>query len=156
MQLNDLQSIVELFSQYELTSLDVSEGDFCVKIKKEVAVVAPTAPVIPTVASMGTPINNNSDTTLVDVPSVQEQGTPVKSPMVGVFYTSKSPESAPYVSVGSTVTKGEVIGLIEAMKMMNEIKAPVSGTITSICANNEALVAFDEMLFTIEESAHVS
>ncbi len=156
MQLNDLQSIVELFSQYELTSLDVSEGDFHVKIKKETTVIASTTPAVPTVASMGTPVNSNSDTTLVDIPNVQEQGTPVKAPMVGVFYTSKSPEDAPYVSVGSTVIKGEVIGLMEAMKMMNEIKAPVSGTITSICASNEALVAFDEVLFTIEESAHVS
>ncbi len=153
MQLKDLQSILELFSKYGLTSLDVSEGDFSVNIKKESTMATPAAISIPAAAVL----SPKDVTTTEQTPTpIIPNGTPVKAPMVGVFYTSKSPEDAPYVSVGSTVIKGEVIGLMEAMKMMNEIKAPVSGTITSICASNEALVAFDEVLFTIEESAHVS
>ena len=76
----------------------------------------------------------------------------VKPPIVGVFYGASSPESDPYVTVGKTVKKGDIICIIEAMKVMNEIKAPCDGTVTSILVENEALVEYDQALMVIEEN----
>ena len=80
----------------------------------------------------------------------QATGTAVKSPIVGVFYSASSPESDPYVTVGKTVKKGDIVCIIEAMKVMNEIKAPCDGTVTSILVENEALVEYDQALMVIE------
>ena len=82
----------------------------------------------------------------------QATGTAVKSPIVGVFYSASSPESDPYVTVGKTVKKGDIVCIIEAMKVMNEIKAPCDGTVTSILVENEALVEYDQALMVIEEN----
>lgn len=79
-------------------------------------------------------------------------GTPVKSPIVGVFYPASSPESEPYVHIGDQVKKGQVLCIVEAMKVMNEIKAPVDGTVTSILVEHEDLVEFDQVLMMIEEN----
>lgn len=80
----------------------------------------------------------------------QATGTAVKSPIVGVFYSASSPESEPYVTVGKNVKKGDIVCIIEAMKVMNEIKAPCDGTVTSILVENEALVEYDQALMVIE------
>ncbi|MFQ7172603.1 MAG: acetyl-CoA carboxylase biotin carboxyl carrier protein [Thomasclavelia ramosa] len=77
-------------------------------------------------------------------------GTPVKSPIVGVYYASSSPTAKPYVEVGTKVKAGQVLCIVEAMKVMNEIKAPIDGTVTSIMANTEDLVEFDQVLMIIE------
>ncbi|MDD3369858.1 MAG: acetyl-CoA carboxylase biotin carboxyl carrier protein [Lachnospiraceae bacterium] len=70
----------------------------------------------------------------------------IKAPIVGTFYRSAAPDQEPFVQVGDTVKKGDVVGMIEAMKMMNEIAAPFDGVITSIAAENEKLVSFGEVL----------
>ena len=75
--------------------------------------------------------------------------TPVKAPLVGTFYLAPSPEDAPFVEVGKQVKKGDVVGIIEAMKLMNEVLAPVDGTILSIEAGNGTMVEFDQVLVTI-------
>lgn len=77
-------------------------------------------------------------------------GTKVSSPLVGTFYPASSPTSKPYVQVGDQVKQGQVLCIIEAMKVMNEIKAPVDGTVTSICVKNEETVEFDTVLMIIE------
>ena len=89
---------------------------------------------------------------VAEVNTKESTGTPVKSPIVGVFYGASSPESDPYVTVGKTVKKGDIICIIEAMKVMNEIKAPCDGTVTSILVENEALVEYDQALMVIEEN----
>lgn len=77
-------------------------------------------------------------------------GTKVSSPLVGTFYLASSPISKPYVQVGDQVKQGQVLCIIEAMKVMNEIKAPVDGTVTSICVKNEETVEFGTVLMIIE------
>ncbi|HFI0462901.1 TPA: acetyl-CoA carboxylase biotin carboxyl carrier protein subunit [Streptococcus suis] len=79
----------------------------------------------------------------------QSQGKPVKSPIVGVVYLQPEPTAGPFVQVGDKVEKGQTLCLIEAMKLMNEIQAPVSGVIQAIHVDNEALVAYDQVLFEI-------
>ena len=81
---------------------------------------------------------------------IQElKGTQVSSPLVGTFYLASSPTSEPFVQVGSQVTQGQVLCIVEAMKVMNEIKSPVDGTVTSICVKNEETVEFGTVLMTI-------
>lgn len=78
------------------------------------------------------------------------EGTPIESPMVGVFYAAPSPDSEPYVSVGSKINKGDVVCIIEAMKLMNEVTAEKSGTITEICVENGQVVEYGQPLFLIK------
>lgn len=77
-------------------------------------------------------------------------GVAIKSPIVGVYYHANGPTEKPFVSVGDTVTKGQVVCIIEAMKVMNEIKAPVGGVVSAIMAKNDDLVEYDQVLMTIE------
>ena len=78
------------------------------------------------------------------------KGTPITSPMVGTFYAAPSPDDAPFVKVGDTVAIGQVICIIEAMKLMNEIEAEASGRITEICVNNGDSVEFGQVLMYVE------
>ncbi len=80
----------------------------------------------------------------------KSDGTPITSPMVGVFYAAPAPDKDPYVSVGSKVSKGDVLCLIEAMKLMNEVIAEKSGEITDICVENGQVVEYGQPLFLIK------
>lgn len=75
----------------------------------------------------------------------------LKSPFVGTFYSSSSPDKAPYVKVGDKVSKGQTLCILEAMKIMNEIEADVSGEIVEVCVDNESLVEFGQPLFKIKK-----
>lgn len=86
-----------------------------------------------------------------DVQDVVNEDDYIKAPLVGVFYSAASPEAAPYVSVGDYVNKGDVVCLIEAMKMMNEVAAHKSGVIKSVLVENEDMVEYDTPLFVIQE-----
>ena len=79
-----------------------------------------------------------------------EEGSPVTSPMVGVFYSAPAPDKDPYVSVGTQVQKGDVLCLIEAMKLMNEVAAEKSGEICAVCAENGQVVEYGQPLFMIK------
>lgn len=82
---------------------------------------------------------------------IKTKGYEVKSPLVGVYYSSSSPESQAFVKLGDSVEKGETICIIEAMKMINEIKAPISGIINKINFQDEELVQYDDVIMEIEE-----
>ena len=77
-------------------------------------------------------------------------GNTVKSPLVGTFYSASAPDAAPYVQVGDTVKKGQVLGIVEAMKLMNEIESEYDGTVKAILVKNGDLVEFDQPMFVIE------
>ena len=80
----------------------------------------------------------------------KSEGTPVTSPMVGVFYADPAPDKEPYVSVGAKVNKGDVLCLIEAMKLMNEVTAEKSGEIVEVCVENGQVVEYGQPLFMIK------
>ena len=86
---------------------------------------------------------------VAEVNTKEPTGTPVKSPIVGVFYGASSPESDPYVTVGKTVKKGDIVCIIEAMKFMNEVNSEVSGTITEILVNDGECVEYGQELFRV-------
>ena len=110
--------------------------------------VAPVNVVSTPVVSAPTPTLAPVEQVAANEPAIT--GTPVKSPIVGVYYASSSPTAKPYVEVGTKVKAGQVLCIVEAMKVMNEIKAPIDGTVTSIMANTEDLVEFDQVLMIIE------
>ena len=127
MKLDFIKQIMSEFDQSNVTKMKVEIDDLKIELEKENKMVA-------------------------EVNTKESTGTPVKSPIVGVFYGASSPESDPYVTVGKTVKKGDIVCIIEAMKVMNEIKAPCDGTVTSILVENEALVEYDQALMVIEEN----
>ena len=80
----------------------------------------------------------------------QQTGTPLTSPMVGTFYRAPSPGADPFVKVGDTVKKGQVVCIIEAMKLLNEVEADMDGTVKEVCVENGQPVEFGQSLFIIE------
>lgn len=140
MKLDFIKQIMSEFDQSNVTKMKVEIDDLKIELEKESEKVEYVKPI------------EKEKEVIVDKQIKQEQatGTAVKSPIVGVFYSASSPESEPYVTVGKNVKKGDIVCIIEAMKVMNEIKAPCDGTVTSILVENEALVDYDQALMVIE------
>ena len=140
MKLVFIKQIMSEFDQSNVTKMKVEIDDLKIELEKESEKVEYVKPV------------EKEKEVIEDKQIKQEQatGTAVKSPIVGVFYSASSPESEPYVTVGKNVKKGDIVCIIEAMKVMNEIKAPCDGTVTSILVENEALVEYDQALMVIE------
>ena len=142
--IKEIQKIIKDFEKSELTELELSFDDVKIKLSKNKYEDKPA--VVKEVAT--TEIKH----TEFNQPVNEETGTLVKSPLVGTFYRSESPTSAPFVEVGSMVKKGDVLCIIEAMKIMNEITAPESGKILKIHLNDKDVVSFDQVLVTIGQS----
>lgn len=140
MKLDFIKQIMSEFDQSNVTKMKVEIDDLKIELEKESEKVEYVKPV------------EKEKKVVIEEPikPTQTTGTPVKSPIVGVFYSASSPESEPYVTVGKAVKKGDIVCIIEAMKVMNEIKAPCDGTVTSILVENEALVEYDQALMVIE------
>ena len=140
MKLDFIKQIMSEFDQSNVTKMKVEIDDLKIELEKESEKVEYVKPL------------EKENKMVSEVNTKESTGTPVKSPIVGVFYSANSPESDPYVTVGKTVKKGDIVCIIEAMKVMNEIKAPCDGTVTSILVENEALVEYDQALMVIEEN----
>lgn len=151
MNIDLVKQLITEFENADVFKMKVEIED--IKLELEKAPVAPvnvvSAPVAPMpVAPVAPAISQAPETPANKEPEVS--GTPVKSPIVGVFYAASSPTAKPYVEVGSKVKAGQVLCIVEAMKVMNEIKAPIDGTVTAIMANSEDLVEYDQVLMIIE------
>ena len=144
MNIKDIKALAAVLRQADLTALEYSEGDLHIKLERAAtACLAPPAqpqhePLALTPAALSTEEKN-------DFNNMNE----VKSPMVGVFYAAPAPDAQPFVKVGDTVEKGQVICLIEAMKLMNDITAPVSGRIVDICALDGAVLEYGQTIMKI-------
>lgn len=95
-------------------------------------------------------VSENANENTAKKVSVNAEGTPVKAPLVGTFYASPSPDEEPFVTVGKMVKKGDVVGIIEAMKLMNEVVAPVDGKVTKIEAKDGCMVQYEQTILVIE------
>lgn len=149
MDIRKVKKLIELLEESGIDELEIHEGEESVRISRHSnkVMAAPTyaapAPVAPApVASSIAPVE-----TAPAVPVLK--GSVVRSPMVGTFYRSPAPTAASFVEVGQTVKKGDVLCIVEAMKMMNHIEAEVSGVIDSILVENGEPVEYDQPLFTI-------
>ena len=144
MNINQIKALAQILSEHGLTSLEVSEGGVEIHLKREI----PMEPVQaqPAVVSAAVPPPEpgvEQDAYSVDFNRLIE----VKSPMVGVLYSAASPDSEPFVSIGSQVKKGDVLCIIETMKLMNEITAEQDGEIVDICVRNGDIAEFGQVLF---------
>ncbi len=150
MDLRKLKTLIDLVSDSNVSELEITEAEGKVRIVKG-PVGAPVMVAAPTVVAPAPAVATAAAPAPVAVePEAQASGHVVKSPMVGTFYTSSSPEAKPFVQVGSVVKEGDTICIIEAMKILNEIEADKSGTITRILVNNGQAVEYGQPLFHIE------
>ena len=135
MKINDIKALAELVSKNNLSALEYSEGETHLRIENAPRTVtaAPAVEAAPVAAA--------------DAGADFNAAKMVTSPMVGVFYASPSPTDPPFVTVGSKVKKGDVLCIIEAMKLMNEITAEEDGEIIDICATHGSVDEYGQILF---------
>lgn len=152
MKMSDIRTLAELVEKHGLTALDYAEGEAHIRIERTPAPVAaavPAAPAVPAAAPAAAPAPAAEPVKNEDAGADFNAAKMVLSPMVGVFYASPSPSDPPFVTVGSKVKKGDVLCIIEAMKLMNEITAEEDGEIIDICAANGSVVEYGQILFKL-------
>ena len=131
-------AVMELSDQTDTIRLEKNDMGKCTVLGTQpIAVTAENAVSVPAPAAAAGPVSADS-------------GRTINAPIVGVFYTAPSPDSAPYVAVGKRVRKGDTVCIIEAMKCMNEIQAETDGVIAEVRAVNGELVEYDQPLFRVE------
>lgn len=145
MDLKDIKAIVDLMEKNGLTAFEMERGGFRIALSKGAVAGAAVSYAPAPVAAPAAPAAAASAPAEAAAPAAS--GKEIPSPMVGTFYTAPSPESPAFVKVGQKVTPDTVVCIIEAMKVMNEIKAEVSGTITEVAAENGQPVQFGQALF---------
>ncbi|MBB5022563.1 acetyl-CoA carboxylase biotin carboxyl carrier protein [Desulfurispira natronophila] len=154
MNIKDIQALVAQVDSSSVTEVCLEQDNFKLQIRKNTGTVvttaaAPTPPAAAPVAAPATPAATAPAETPAEEPQVDY--AEVKSPIVGTFYSAPSPDSAPYVRVGEKVKKGQVLCIVEAMKIMNEIESEFSGTVVKTLAENGKPVEFGQTLFLVEE-----
>src|SRR5690348_4635022 len=155
MKTTEIRDLIDFIAQSGLNEVDIETKELKLHVKREpdqkvlksaapvmaapVAVAAPAAVAAPVVAAP------KAEKTAAGKNTID-----IKSPMIGTFYRSSNPDSPPFVSVGDKVTKGQVVCIIEAMKLFNEIESEVSGTIVKAMVENSSPVEYDQVLFVVE------
>ncbi len=139
MKIEDVKALAEVLKKYDLSAVETGQGASRIRVERQLGAEAKiiTAPVLDKAAAP-------EAASACDVDTIQ-----VKSPMVGVFYAAPSPDSEPFVSMGKKVSKGDVLCIVEAMKLMNEITADADGEIVDICVANGQVVEFGQELFRL-------
>ena len=128
----NIRRYAQLMKELELTGLEITEGDTVVRLERAAA---------PAAEAGGSALSE---------PVPAEVGEAVRSPMVGVFYAAPAENARPYVTVGDRVKRGDVLCIIEAMKLMNEITAETDGVVAEVCAENGQIVEYGSVLFRME------
>ena len=151
MDIRKIKKLIELVEESGISELEISEGEESVRISRSIPASNYSAPVqniqIPQPAPAVVAV---APTVEAEVITDTNSGTTIKSPMVGTFYRTPSPESKAFVEVGQIVNVGDVLCIVEAMKMMNQIESEKAGTIKAILVENGQPVEFDQPLFIIE------
>ncbi len=142
-----IEKLAELLVNNGLSEISLEDGDQAITLRKDALVAS--SPVVPVAAPVAAVASAPAVSAPADNKEVKK-GTPITSPMVGTFYKSPSPDADPFVSVGSAVKKGDVVCIVEAMKMMNEIEAEVSGKVVEICVEDGQPVEFGQVLMYVE------
>ena len=148
MDIRKVKKLIELLEESGIDELEIKEGEESVRISRHSnrAVAAPVYAAAP--APVAAPVATAPAEAAAPA-AAKLNGTVVGSPMVGTFYRAASPTSANFVEVGQSVKKGDILCIVEAMKMMNHIEAETSGVIESILVENGQPVEYDQPLFTI-------
>lgn len=151
MDIRKVKKLIELLEESGIAELEINEGEESVRISRYSSTPAPAsysaapvapAPAAPVPATTVSDVSNDEDS----LPS----GHVVKSPMVGTYYSASSPGAKPFVNVGDNVAEGDTVCIVEAMKILNQIEADVSGTIKAILVENAQPVEYGQPLMIIE------
>ncbi len=147
MNYEEIASLIDKINASCLTEFELEQGEFHLKIKtdkqKKVVKAVPEAPVPMPAAAAPTAAPQE------EAAKPEITGNTVKSPLVGTFYNAPSPDAEPFVKVGDTVKKGQVIGIVEAMKLMNEVESEFDGVVEQILIENASMVEYGQPLFVI-------
>ncbi len=151
MNMKQLRELVHLFSQHGLTRLEVAEGETRILLAREVSSLRPLEP---QPAAQAAPVQHVASSVVNPAHSADpgpdfNQIHEVKSPMVGVFYVAPEPGGKPFVKVGDRVKKGDVMCIVEAMKLNNEITADKDGEVVDVCAQDGSVVEYGQTLFKL-------
>ena len=156
MDLRKIKKLIDILEDSNLAELEIKEGEESVRLSRMPKGIAVSqAAVAPVVHAAAEPARGSvAPAPAPEVPATAHgrdlpPGHVLRSPMVGTFYASPNPDAAAFVKVGQTVKVGDTLGIIEAMKMFNQIEADVAGTIVAVLASNGQPVEFDEPLFVI-------
>ena len=156
MELKEIKELIKLVSEAGVSEVEVERGDFKIAIKKieEKVIVQSTAPVMQQPVVMQAPVAAAPVAPAATVaPTVNEHASnliTIKSPMIGTFYKTPSPDKPAFVSIGDEIKPGKVLCIVEAMKLFNEIESEVSGRIVKILVENASPVEYDQPLFLVE------
>jgi acetyl-CoA carboxylase biotin carboxyl carrier protein len=152
MDIEQLRELIQLMTDHDLTELEVQDGKSRILLKRgtgsQVQQVIVPAHALPPAhgAGAGAPVGEPK-------PAVDENLAEIVSPMVGTYYSASSPDTPPFVTVGHRVTEGTTVCIVEAMKVFNEIKSEVAGTIAKILVNNGEAVEYGQPLFLVKLDA---
>jgi len=147
MDLKDIKAIIDLMRKNGITEFELERQDFKVKLKRGLGLPPSPEEALPAYAAPGPATPPMIAPPPQAAPSTGE--VEIKSPMIGTFYRAPSPEAAPYVEVGTEVNAETVVCIVEAMKVMNEIKAEVKGIVTQVLVENAKPVEFGQPLFKV-------
>lgn len=144
MELESIYALMERFERSSISGLELEQNGTRLKLEKTVAVAAAPAVVAAPVAAPAP-----AAAPAAGQPAQAEEGEYIKAPLVGTFYTAAGPDAAPFVQVGDKVQKGQTVCILEAMKAMSEIPAPMDCVIEEVLLDNGSLAAFDAPLFRV-------
>jgi acetyl-CoA carboxylase biotin carboxyl carrier protein len=149
MDIRKVKKLIEMLENSNLEEIEIQEGEESVRLVKstnKTQAIAPQSIVLPqdTVAQEVVDLS-------VTEKEIKEDANSINSPMVGTFYASASPGAKPFISVGDIIAEGDVVCIVEAMKMMNEIKSDFSGTVLSVNVENSEPVEYGQSLFEISK-----
>ncbi len=143
-----VEKLAKVLAENELTEISLEDGEQAITLRKEV-VVAPAA-IAPAAVPQAAPAAQAPAAPAHSASEPAKKGTPITSPMVGTFYSAPSPDAKPFVEVGQTIAQGDVVCIVEAMKLMNEIESEISGKIVEICVKDGQPVEFGQVLMYVE------
>ena len=150
MDIRKVKKLIEMLENSNLEEIEIQEGEESVRLVKGNSRVPSSSYAQPAAMPQETPATSSFDESAPEtIKKENKDGNFINSPMVGTFYASASPGSKPFVSLGDTVNEGDVVCIVEAMKMMNEIKSEFSGKIISIKVENSEPVEYGQALFEI-------
>ena len=158
MDLKEIKAVIDLMTRNGLSEFELEKGDFKLRVRRGPSGEWVTSPApVPSLYAapmasapmMATPSTSAALPTAAPAAAAPAEGSQIVSPMVGTFYRSPSPDSPPYIDVGQEVKEETVVCIIEAMKVMNEIKAEVNGVVVEVLAQNGKPVEFGKPLFVV-------
>lgn len=150
---DDVRELLRLICQTDITELSLERGDAKIHVKRTPPYAVAPAPVVVAAPVMAAQPVAMAAPAAVEAAPEEMAGHKIPSPMVGTFYASPSPKDPAYVQVGDEVFPGDVIGIVEAMKMMNEIESEIHGRVAAIHVENAQPVEYGQVLMTLEPLA---